>query len=268
MDTKRKTFWKTAVCEIAPHRWALRGYDITKLMGRISYGTLVYLMLKGEMPQPKLGRLMDAILISMADFGPWCPSVAAARYAASGGVDLPAAICAGLLSVGNAHGGTISGAMEVFYRGVARSRQDGLTLEKVAQETVQDFKSRKAFIPGYGRPSELGETDPNGVVIARLDELAKRVGAWGDYVRLSKAIESSLGRTGLNLDGASGAILCEMGFEPTVARAVFCISRIVGLAAEAHEELIREKPFRQTPYSDVTYDGPVKEMPPEFKEEI
>lgn len=267
---ERQTYWKSRICYIGPKKWTYHGYSNTELMGRISFGTMVYLMLKGELPQPKVGRLMDAVLISMCDFGVLAPSVAATRFAASGRPDLPAAICSGLLSLGEAHGATISDAMEVFYRGVERARSSGKSIEEVADEIVKEYKSQKRYIPGYGSPSELGPDDPNPMVALRIRELARRAGVCGDYIHLSEAIEKSLKTVVINLDGANGALLCEMGFEPKIGEAIFCLSRSLGLAAEAYEEFTQEKPFRQIPYQDVTYDGhPERQLPPEYqKEEI
>ncbi|MGD8794564.1 MAG: citrate/2-methylcitrate synthase, partial [Anaerolineae bacterium] len=77
--------WKTAITKIAPNKVAVRGYAIDELMGRISFGEMVYLVLKGELPSPEVGRLMDAMLVSSVDHGATPPSALAARTVASGG---------------------------------------------------------------------------------------------------------------------------------------------------------------------------------------
>lgn len=265
---EQEAYWKSRICYIGPMTWTYYGYRNVELMGRISFGTMVYLMFKGELPQLKLGKLMDAILISMCDFGVLAPSVAATRFAASGRPELSAAICSGLLSLGKAHGATISNAMEVFYQGVEQVRNSHKTIEKVAEEIVNEYKLQKKYIPGYGSPSELGPDDPNPIVAMRIRELAKKAGIYGDYIRLSEAIEKALKTVVINLDGANGAVLCEMGFEPKIAEAIFLLSRSLGLAAEAYEEFTREKPFRQVPYKEVVYEG-VRErpLPPECQRE-
>ncbi|HIE17710.1 MAG TPA: hypothetical protein EYP71_05895 [Dehalococcoidia bacterium] len=266
---ERQFYWKSRICYIGPKKWTYYGYANVELMGRISFGTMVYLMFKGELPRPEIGRLMDAVLISMCDFGVLAPSVAATRFAASGRPELPAAICSGLLSLGKAHGATISDAMALFYKGIEQVRSGGKSIEEVAGEIVKEHKSQKRYIPGYGSPSELGADDPNPMVASRIRELAKRAGVPGDYIHLSEAIEATLRTVVINLDGANGAVLCEMGFEPQISEAIFCLSRSLGLAAEAYEEFTREKPFRQIPYQDVTYDGPSERpLPSEYQNEI
>jgi citrate synthase len=264
---EREVFWRSRICQIGPKKWNYHGYPNTELMGRISFGTMVYLMFKGELPEPRVGRLMDAILISMCDFGVLAPSVAAARFAASGRPELVSAICSGLLALGKAHGATIGEAMEVFYGGVERLRASGKAVEEVAEEIVREHRRNGRYIPGYGSPSELGADDPNPVVASRVRGLAKVGGLYGDYVRLSEAVEKALEKVVINLDGANGAVLCEMGFEPRVGEAIFCLSRSLGLAAEALEEFSRERPFRQVPYTEVLYDGmPERPLPPGYRE--
>ncbi|HEX78097.1 MAG TPA: citryl-CoA lyase [Dehalococcoidia bacterium] len=263
------TFWETGIVHIGPHKWTYRGYDSIDLLGRISFGTMIYLLLKGELPpNPKLGKLMDAILISMCDYGPLAPSVAATRYAASGRPDHPAAMAAGLLAVGDAHGGAMGATMELLYQGVARAKATGRSLDEIAKEIVEEHKAQKKYIPGYGSPSELGAADPNPAVAKRLAELARKAGVSGEYLELAEAIQRHIAKAVINLDGANAALCCELGLDPRLGKAIFCLSRMAGLAAEAHEEFTRVPPFRQTPYKDVHYDGPpMRQLPPAFQEE-
>ena len=72
----------------------------------------------GRLPTPGERRLLDAILIGVADHGAGAPSCAAARLAASGNrQSLSAAIAAGILTIGDEHGGAGAGCMEMIARG-------------------------------------------------------------------------------------------------------------------------------------------------------
>jgi citrate synthase len=62
------------ITRIEPNKVAVRGYDIAELMGRVSFGAAVYLILTGELPSPAVARLMDAILVSSIDHGATPPS--------------------------------------------------------------------------------------------------------------------------------------------------------------------------------------------------
>src|SRR5437867_7014494 len=66
-EADRKATWNTAITRVEPNRVGVRGYDIAELMGRVSFGAAVYLILTGELPSPAIARLMDAILVASID---------------------------------------------------------------------------------------------------------------------------------------------------------------------------------------------------------
>ena len=94
-DAERKAVWTTAITKIEPNKVAVRGYDIADLMGKASFGAAVYLILKGELPDERVGKLMDAILVASIDHGATPPSALAARTVASTGASLSASVAAG-----------------------------------------------------------------------------------------------------------------------------------------------------------------------------
>src|SRR5579862_7440445 len=98
--------WKTAISDAdATHIW-FRGHDITTLMATASFSDVVFLLHEGRLPTPDERRLIDAILIAVADHGPGSPSAAAARVVASGNRVAPeAAVAAGVLAIGDKHAG-------------------------------------------------------------------------------------------------------------------------------------------------------------------
>src|SRR5438034_1095439 len=73
-ETDKNAVWNTAITRVQPNKVAVRGYDIAELMGRVSVGAAVYLVLQGELPPPAVARLMDAILVSSIDHGATPPS--------------------------------------------------------------------------------------------------------------------------------------------------------------------------------------------------
>src|SRR5205809_6304597 len=94
-EADKKATSNTAVTRIEPNRVGVRGYDIAELMGRVSFGAAVYLILTGELPSPAIARSMDAILVAPVDQGPPPPSALAARTVASTGAALSAAVAQG-----------------------------------------------------------------------------------------------------------------------------------------------------------------------------
>ena len=60
----------------------------------------------------------------------------------------------------------------------------------------------------------------------------------------------------INVDGAIGAILADLGMDPAAFNGIFMISRVPGLAAHVIEEQTRERPMRRIDPVNHGYDGP------------
>ena len=101
--------WRTAIAHSDQTGIWLRGYDVTSLMSR-PFTDTVFLLHRGRLPSEGERQLLDAVLVGVSDHGAGAPSCAAARLAASGNREsLSAAIAAGVLAIGNDHGGAGSG---------------------------------------------------------------------------------------------------------------------------------------------------------------
>ena len=129
-ESEQKAVWTSAVTQIEPNKVAVRGYDVASLMGKISFGAAVYLILKGELPDDSVGRLMDAILVGTIDHGATPPSALAARTVASTGASLSASVAAGILSVNQHHAGAIEDCARRLGEIVARARKTNITSTK------------------------------------------------------------------------------------------------------------------------------------------
>ena len=44
--------WRTALTSIEPNKILLRGYPLDEIMGRLTFGETIYLLLMGECPTP------------------------------------------------------------------------------------------------------------------------------------------------------------------------------------------------------------------------
>jgi citrate synthase len=246
--------WNTEITSVQPNELRLRGYRIDELMGRVTFGQAVYLALKGELPTPEVGRLMDAMLVSSIDHGATPPSALATRTVASTGATLSASIAAGVLSINRSHGGAIEGCMRLILE--AQGRLDEGSREEVATRILAEMKAQKKRAPGFGH--RVHSDDPR---TKRLLALADELGVSGDGVALARAfekgLEESLGRRlPLNVDGALAALLVDLDFPPELGNAFFIIARVTGLAAHAHEEMTGQRPMRRIHPTDHTYTGP------------
>src|SRR5262249_20886197 len=82
------TKWRTSLTRIEPNKILMRGYPLDEVMGRLTFGEAIYLLLMGEVPSPAIGRLMEAILVSFIDHGVTPPSTLAAHNTATTGAPL------------------------------------------------------------------------------------------------------------------------------------------------------------------------------------
>src|SRR5215212_647306 len=86
----------------------LMGRDLaSELMGRVTLTELTFLMVQGRMPSEGETRLLDAILVSLADHG-LTPTVLAARLTYTGAPEsIQGAVAAGLLGAGSVFLGVV-----------------------------------------------------------------------------------------------------------------------------------------------------------------
>lgn len=248
--------WKTSITKVEPNHLTTKGYAQEDLIGSIPFSHVVYLLLKGDLPDKSQGRMMDAILTACIDHGVTPPSAMATRVVASGGVPLPTAVAAGILSIGDAHGGAIEKGALFMQDGVKQMHDEGLAVDEMASRLVTESREKKQRILGFGH--RVHTADPR---TKRLFQIAKEEHITGDHVKLAKAIEHVLHeQTGrnlpINVDGAIAAIISDMGFDWRLGKGFFLIGRVAGLTAHAYEEQTKFKPMRKMFSIDYEYDGP------------
>lgn len=250
--------WKTAITKVEPNKIVLRGYPIDRLMGKLTFAQGFYLALKGELPGEAAGKMIDAILVSSIDHGATPPSVLTARTVASTGAPLASAVGAGVLAISRLHGGAIEAGMEEMGE-VARVADEGKIGDaEAAKRFVAEALRTKKRLSGFGH--RIHTDDPRS---ARLLGMARELGLPGRHVGIALAVEKSLAEASgrklpLNVDGAIAAVLCDLGFPPSVGNAFFIMSRVAGMVAHIQEERERERPMRRIHPSDHEYDGPAE----------
>src|SRR4029453_11002326 len=225
--------WRTAIVDAGPAHIRVRGRDVLDLMREATFTELIFLLHHNRLPSASERRLVDAILIGVADHGAGAPSCAAARLAASGNrQSLSAAVAAGLLTIGDEHGGAGSGCMELIEAGLARAGTGGLTFAAAAHALVEEARSSGSRLPGFGHRVH-STIDPRVAVLFGLAEQAGLVKGGVRFARaLEDAIRDRIKPIPLNIDGALAAVLVDLGFPPPVGRLLFIIGRVAGLSAE------------------------------------
>jgi citrate synthase len=257
--------WRTGLTCIEPNKILVRGYPLDEIMGRLTFGEAIYLLLVGEVPSPSMGRLMEAMLVSFIDHGATPPSTLAARNTATTGAPLRACVAAGVLGFGRYHGGDIESCMQFLDTGLSMVRT-GSSYRAAAERVVQPTLDAGEIPPGFGH--RFHTRDPRA---ARLFQMALELEVEAEHIQMIRAVELYLqgrpdeeGRTlPVNIDGAIAAVCGDLGIPPTIADALFIISRVPGIAAHADEERQRQQPMRQIDPKDHRYDGPSERRLPE-----
>jgi citrate synthase len=259
--------WYTAITRVQPNEILVRGYALDELMGRLTFGECVYLILRGELPSPTIGKLFAAALVASIDHGVTPPSTIATRNVATTGAKLRVAVASGVLGFGMYHGGDIEGCMRFLQDGLARVRE-GATFAAAAEGLVRSCLEAGKRLPGFGH--RIHTADPRAT---RLLQMAHELELDGEHVQMIRTIERAASARPdaaerpwpLNLDGAIAAVCGDLGFEPELGNALFLIARIPGLVAHANEERSRQKPMRQIDPRHAVYDGPPPRRLPETR---
>jgi citrate synthase len=233
-------YWSTSIIDIHPGSIRMRGYPVEELTGNIGFAQMIWLMLRGELPDPRAARLFEAALVSSVDHGPHAPSIAISRMAVSCGLPLNGAMASAINALDDVHGGAGQQAVEL-YDAVAARMAEGATLENAVEHEVDAFIAvRGKYLPGFGH--RFHPVDPRAVRLLELVDEAVDAGVVeGRHARIARGVEALLKRrknrpVPMNIDGATAVIYGELGFAAELARGVFCLSRAVGILSHAWEQ--------------------------------
>jgi len=255
-------WWSTSIIDIHPGSIGIRGFPIEELIGQLTFPQMVWLMLRGELPTADRARLLEAALVAGVDHGPQAPSIAIARMAVTCGLPVNGAMASAINALDDIHGGAGQQCMQLMQKIAAQAATDVELPQVVASELTAFAAVHGKVIPGFGH--RFHPIDPRAVKLLSLIRAAKAAGTIsGRYADIGDAIEATLSmqkgkRIPMNIDGATAAIYCELGFPPALGRGLFVLSRSVGILAHAWEQgqqggRIKGPMPKNIPY---TYTGP------------
>jgi citrate synthase len=251
--------WRTGIVTADAESIWIRGYNVRDLMAGYSFADTIFLLHQGRLPNSDESKLLNAVLIGVSDHGAGAPSCAAARLVASGNrQSLAAAVAAGILAIGDEHGGAGSACMELIGAVVQQANKDRITIVTAAQRAVAEIRATHGRIPGLGH--RVHTKDPRVEVLFNM-AVEAGVASHGIVVMqaLEEAASAAIKTLPINIDGALAAVLFDLGFPAAAGKLMFIVGRVAGLSAEVAEEYAREKPMRiRIP---VQYDG----VPPRSK---
>jgi citryl-CoA lyase len=235
--------FKTKISKIESGDVTIRGEKLSSLVKTGNFTDSIFLLLSGRKPKIQESILFEKILTSVIDHGMGTTSSLSSRFVASGGNSLNVGVGAGILSIGNYHGGAIENAMKFFY-----GLKDSSDAE--IKEKVQHMLANKQTLYGFGH--KIYKTgDPRVAVI--LEEMKDST-----FLRFKDLVESTIKETKgknipINIDGLIAIILCDFGFDPLLGKGIFIIGRTPGLVAQTYEELKDEKPVRRLDEEQIEY---------------
>jgi citrate synthase len=232
---------RTWIGSASADRITVAGRDLpSEIMGRLTLTELAYLLVTRREPTPSERRMLDAVLVSLADHG-LTPSALAARLTYTGAPEaVQGAVAAGLLGAGSVFLGPTGDTAEfldAFLKDAERPSETHRELREIAEAAVDARRAAGQRVPGLGHPVHRTE-DPR---TPRLYELASEEGLLGPHLRLLAVVaevyeERSGRRLPINGAGAGGAALADIGVPPASVRGFALIARTPGLVAHLAEE--------------------------------
>jgi citrate synthase len=264
-DTKRARFqWVSEVAYKNVHRIVARGYDTTELVEQgYSLADIIFIDFQSRIPLIEEEKMLNYVMILALDDGLSSPA-ALSRIVSSSQTLLTQAAGASILAFGHAYG-----AFEAFGKMLdeylAMSEKQGKTTEEIAELLVKEHLNDE-----YLGVSSLMLKDP---AAKRMFARAEKLGVAGKYITFTKQIVKAAQRMStepvdLDMLGAMGATMMDLGFSPEATWAILAVTRAFAGGAHFCEEMERQ-PFerfgqRLTPKN--LYDGPEDRPVPSLEE--
>jgi citrate synthase len=220
----------TRISQAYADRVEVRGHDLTgELMGRLTFTQFFHLLLTGREPTEDEAFCLDVLLVSIAEHGMMPTNVAARMTLAADPDALQAAVAAGILGAGS----VVLGTSEEC----ARLLAEGVGSERDAREVAREVRAAGARMPGFGHPVHR-PVDPRA---ERILELADERGVSGPHVAYARALRDAVAAEWgtplpMNVSMPIAAVLLDLGYPATIAKAIPILARTAGLLAHLVEE--------------------------------
>jgi ATP-citrate lyase alpha-subunit len=192
---------------------AAKGYQVEHIVGLLWLGRLL---------SSQEVAVIRRILILTADHGPCVSGALATILASSAGIPLAQSVAAGLLMIGPRFGGAVTDAAKYFKHGVDHSMK--------VEEFLAYMKKEVGPVPGIGhRVKSVNNPDRR---VQSLISCVREQGFPTPVLDFALAVEkrTTLKRDSLilNVDGAIGAVLTDMGFPSEALNGFFVLARTIG----------------------------------------
>ncbi|NLW87727.1 MAG: hypothetical protein GXY38_12735 [Planctomycetes bacterium] len=261
MDHSRPPFqWVSEVAYKNVHRIVARGYDTTELVEQ-GYGVvdILFIDFQSRIPLVEEEQMLNYVMILALEDGLSMPA-AISRLVARSKTFLTQACGAAVLSFGHAFGAysAFGNMLEKYVKMVCKGA------------TVQD--AAKQLLAKHGNDEALGVSDLmlEDPAAKRMIARAKKLGVAGKHIELMEEVVSQAKRhsakpVDIDMLGAIGATMMDLGFTPEATWAILAVTRAFAAGAHYIEEVEREGTTRlgETLTPKEFYDGPAdRPVPP------
>jgi citrate synthase len=219
----------------------LVGRDLAgELMGQVTFTELAFLLVQRRLPSAGEARMLDAVLVSLADHG-LTPTVLAARLTYTGAPEsIQGAIAAGLLGAGSVFLGVVEDTARFLDEILADAGADASEerVRAAVERAVAAARAGGGRVPGLGHPVHK-TGDPR---TPRMYELAEETGQLGPHLRALRLVaevhrEQAGRELPVNGAGVAGAALADLGFPAELLRGLALLARTAGLVGHLAEEM-------------------------------
>ena len=264
-DTKRKPFkWVSEVAYKNVHRIVARGYDTTELVEE-GYGLvdMLFIDFQARIPLIEEEKMLNYIMILALEDGLSMPA-ALSRIVAQSKTFLTQACGASILAFGHAYGAysAFGNRLEEYLK---RAEEQGKTTADIAAALVKENLNDESL-----GVSGLMLKDP---AAKRMFARAEKLGVAGKHIAFMKEIVKAAQQISpepvdLDMLGATGATMMDLGFTPEATWAILAITRAFAAGAHYIEELERAgyTKLGQTLTPKEDYDGPPDRPVPDLKD--
>ena len=254
-DTKRAPFqWVSEIAYKNVHRIVTRGYDTTELMEE-GYGLVdvLFINFQSRIPSANEEKMLNYIMVLALEDGLSMPA-SISRLVGRSKTFLTQAAGASILAFGHAYG-----AFSAFGNRLEEYSEIGDKENKTISEIAEIMVKEHLNDEGFGISGLMIEDPAAKQMFVR----AKELGVSGKYVKIiEKTVEEakkvSSEPVDLDMLGAIGATMMDLGFTPEAIWSIIAITRSFAAGAHYIEEVEREgfTKFGETLTPKEVYDGP------------
>jgi citrate synthase len=265
LDEKRAQFqWVSEVAYKNVHRIVSRGYDTSEVMEE-GYGVvdMLFIDYQARIPLVEEEQMLNYVMILALEDGLSMPAVMS-RMVAKSKTFLTQAAGASILAFGHAFGAysAFGNRLEKYLR---MTEDDDISLAQAAELLVTENINDEAL-----GVSTLMLKDP---AAQRMLTRAQKLGVAGKYIAFTKQIVKAAQKISpepvdLDMLGATGTIMLDLGFSPEATWAILAVTRAFAAGAHYIEEIERDDYSRsgQSLTPKEFYDGPEDRPVPPLNE--